>query len=460
MLVTASRVRTTLAIGAASATVLAALLLHPATGPIKAVDAPPDPADRADDGMKLTARMTSQEVLPGEQGIAITITAPAGKGAVRPPVSLAVVIDRSGSMSGLPLENAKTAAQKLVDRLAPGDAFSIVTYSTSDETVMPMSLATAANKDQARRAIAAIYDDGGTCISCGINRGANELSRTPISQSVERIVLISDGRANEGVSDRDELARLAQQTAAKGTSITTMGVGLDFDEVTMQRLAEVGRGNYYFVEDTANLEGIFAAELGGLAETIGSDVSLVLTEGPGVSIQDVYGYPMTRNGSQIIVPVADIRAGETRKVVVRTLVAEGAGSRMISSVQLGWRRVSDGAGRRATATARATLTTDATRVAATVDADAALAVEQAESARALEEASHEYETRGAAAAQQVMDKRVAKARAKGYLNEATVQSIAADAAEAGGAFSAAPATSAAGKKAQKVQRAKAFKLAR
>src|SRR5438309_5442266 len=113
MVVTAHHVRTSLAFFAAAGTVAAALLLHgrPAD-PI-----PPPPvnaiADSADDGMQLSANMTSQKLLSGvrEQNLAIMVTAPGGRVAVRPPLSLAIVIDRSGSMHGTPMENAKAAAR-------------------------------------------------------------------------------------------------------------------------------------------------------------------------------------------------------------------------------------------------------------------------------------------------------------------------------------------------------------
>jgi Ca-activated chloride channel family protein len=154
---------------------------------------------------------------------------PAIKSTVRPPLSLAIVIDRSGSMEGEPLANAKAAAAKLVEQLDEADAFTVVTYSSGDETVVPMTRATDSNKALARDAIARIWDDGNTCISCGIGRGANELGTTPIRGGLRRMVLISDGQANTGLYDRDELAQLATETAARGISISTVGVGLDFD---------------------------------------------------------------------------------------------------------------------------------------------------------------------------------------------------------------------------------------
>jgi len=187
----------------------------------------------ADDGMALSARLVNQRILPGaqEHNLAVTLTAPTATDIAmgRPSLSLAIVIDRSGSMHGAPIQNAKEAALSVLRQLDERDAFSIVTYSSSSETVIPMERATDANKVAARAAIETIDDDGGTCISCGLESGAHEVARSPIERGLRRILLISDGQANEGFYDRDELAQLAANKAASGVSISTVGVGLDFD---------------------------------------------------------------------------------------------------------------------------------------------------------------------------------------------------------------------------------------
>lgn len=452
MVAPAASMKTCLALGTAGATVVAALLLHPFAPPIAAPN---------DDGMLLAARLTSTRILRGaaDQNLAVTITAPTGQARSRPPLSLAVVIDRSGSMDGEPMANAKAAAARLVDKLDASDAFSIVTYSSADETVTPMVRATAANKARAIAAIAMIDDDGGTCISCGLTRGATELAQSPVAGGVQRIVLISDGQANEGIYDRDELAQLAADTAANGTSISTVGVGLDFDEVTMTRLADVGRGNYYFVEDTRNLDTMFAKELGGLADTVAADVRLVLTDAPGVRIEEAYGYPMTRTGDTVFVPVADLRAGETRKVVFRVHVETFSASTLdVTTVQLGWRRVADGLARKATTRVRVGVTDDLRDVEQTIDVKTVEAIEQVNTARAFEEASRVYDTEGAGAAQQIIDRRVEAIRANKALPPASAAKLEAESYAAKGDFAAAPAGGAAGAKAKKASRAKAYDL--
>src|SRR5215216_598202 len=154
MVVTTQQIRTSIVIAVASVTAIAALLLSP-----KQTGFPCVPGATSS---ILSARLTSTEIVASDQDIAVTITMPGARTQARPPLSLAVVIDRSGSMEGEPLANAKAAAANLVAQLDERDAFTIVTYSSSDETVVAMTRATPAAKAAARDAIDRIWDDGNT----------------------------------------------------------------------------------------------------------------------------------------------------------------------------------------------------------------------------------------------------------------------------------------------------------
>jgi Ca-activated chloride channel homolog len=453
-MLTAHRTRTSLVLGAAGASLIAAWLLT-AAGP------EPVAPDFVSSDI-LSAKFASKTLLASQrdQDIAVTITMPKGRAHVRPPLSLGIVIDRSGSMEGEALANAKAAAAKLVDALSPSDAFTVITYSTSVETVFQMNRANDRNKHLAELAIENISSDGNTCISCGIERGAAELSRSPLSGAgLTRMVLISDGQANSGLYDRDELAQLATDTAAKGVSISTVGVGLDFDEVTMTRLADVGHGHYYFVEDTARLADMFRTELDGMTETVAADVRLVV-RGGGVYLGEAYGYPIVARGREdIVIPVADLRAGETRKVVIKSHVSLedirlGASYEM-AKFTLEWRGVADGRTHEANANLVAAFSDDANAVAATIDRAAVTAIESARTARVLEDAAHVYETQGAEAAQQVINRRQAEMQDNKYIDAPMMQKMEKATSTASGNFSKAPPA-----KAMKATRMDAYDLAR
>jgi Ca-activated chloride channel homolog len=378
----------------------------------------------------------------------------------RPPLALAIVVDRSGSMHGAPIEHAKAAALSMLQQLDRRDSFAVITYSSGSETVIPMQPATDENKIAARTAIATIDDDGGTCMSCGLETGAYEISHSSVRDGLRRILLISDGQANEGVHDRDELSQLAARKAADGVSISTAGVGLDFDERAMRRLAELGRGNYYFVEDTVALSAMFARELGSLTTTIASGVQLIVHPAPGIRIDEVYGYPMTRGSNgDVFVPVADIRAGQTRKVVLRaTVTSARTESRAIVPVEVRWASLSDhagGAGRTAQARAEADIVDDPAAVAASVDPTTMQAVERALSARALEDAAAAYDRKGLSGAREILERRSQAMRANAaYLDSAAIEELDTIAGEAMEGFASSPAN------AKKTVSVKSYELAR
>jgi len=420
-MLTRDGVRSSLVLALAGGAIVTAALLAPRAR-MRPAKIDPVPAfhtvSSADDGIVITAALPTAKLLPGtsEQDLAVTITTPRNAALTRPPLSLAIVIDRSHSMEDsaivTPMSDAKRAAAQLVERLTDEDAFTVITFSDGDETVTPMARATASNKELARAAIARIATNGGTCISCGMERGARELSHTPIVNGLSRMVLIGDGAANFGLGmvDRSELSTLAATTAARGVSITSVGVGLDFDEVTMQNIAQHGRGNYYFVANSADLAAQFDREVSALSTVIAADVTLSLS---GVDVTGIYGYPMTKDATGVHIPIADLRAGETRKVVLRVTVdATRPGPFAVSQARLDWRRVSDGQLRKSTATAIVEIVNDAGAVARSVDRAAVLAIEEAATAKALDDAAQVLERQGPAAAQRVIDLRLQTMRTK------------------------------------------------
>lgn len=449
MVSVAHRVRTGIALAAAGGTIVAALLLHhtPAHDRVQVVRDEPDESD----GLVVSARARDEH-------LAVTIAVPAGGSpgnGAHAPVSVAIVIDRSSSMrdsaEARPFSNAKAAAARLIDRLGDGDAFAIVGYTDSATTYVPMTVASSANKQRARAALAELEpaEAGATCISCGLTLGDGELARSPIG-GIRRMLLISDGVANSTLSGsyadawrgKDEALQVASDAAKRGRSISTIGVGLGFDEATMINLADVGRGNYYFVEDTRDLEKMFDAELRDLQRTVATDVELVVRD---ASVEEAYGYPVRFQQEGAAIPVADLRAGETRKIVLRVRRTGAAEPH----VELFWRRVSDGVGRHVVTTA----TDDAGPATAQVIAEAL-------ASRTLQHATKVYERDGAAAAQQVIEDGVITVRRNGVLAPTAVQAIESQYTIAGRAFAAAPDRGDAGEKAKKAVLEQAHQLAR
>jgi Ca-activated chloride channel family protein len=407
---------------------------------------------------ELSARVASSHLLRGttETHVAITITPPPALEDLRPPMSLALVIDRSGSMTGVPLERAKAAARKAIAQLAPYDHFAVIAYSTDAETIAPMRQATAEARHLAIEAIGAISADGGTNISQGLTLGATAI--TAAGHSAGHVILISDGKANEGIHDRSGLVDLAAATAAAGTSITSIGVGLDFDERTMAAIAVSGGGRYYFVEDMTRLPDMIAGELYRLGNTRVTNVELTIEPAPGVDVLEAYGYRLIRQGAAVHVPV-NLQGRATVMVRVRATALE-TGPRSLGAVRLSWRPRGGARTEVAAVAIPVEVTHDPAAVAAHRDLDIVRQVEELETARALEQAAEAYERGDQVQAAGILDQRAARAAAVSAEIGAPEldRKVREVTGKARGAFAAPPGDGADSKRALKMSREDAYHL--
>ncbi len=200
---------------------------------------------------------------------------------VRPPVNLALVIDRSGSMSGDKIAKAREAALEAVRQLAPDDVVAVIAYDTTVETLVPAQRV--GNRRRLEAAIQSLEATGNTALYGGVVRGADEVRRhSEDSRYINRVILLSDGQANVGPSSPEELGRLGTALMREGIAVTTIGLGLGFNEDLMTRLAQRSDGNTYFVEDSSDLPRIFAAELGDVLSIVARRVVIEIEFPEGV----------------------------------------------------------------------------------------------------------------------------------------------------------------------------------
>ncbi len=179
----------------------------------------------------------------------------------RPPVNLALVIDRSGSMHGDKIDYAKAAAIEAVRRLEPDDRFALIAFDHEVETLVP-ACRVGDRRDLESR-IRSITARGNTAIYGGVTQGAVELRRNLEDRRyTHRMVLLSDGLANNGPSRPEDFARLGALLIREGISVSTVGLGNDYNEDLMTRLARTSDGNTYFVSSSRDLPNIFTTELG------------------------------------------------------------------------------------------------------------------------------------------------------------------------------------------------------
>lgn len=252
------------------------------------------------------------------------------------PVNLSLVIDRSGSMKGTRIRNAIKAATSAVERLNEGDTVSVVTFDTQVQVVVPPTTISGGNRQRVSESIRGIGLGGDTCISCGIDEAMQLIAQT--TGKVDRMILLSDGDANHGVRDVPGFRGLSQRAGAKGTSITTIGVDVGFNEKIMTALAQDSNGRHYFVEDDAGLARVFEAEAESLTSTLASGAEVTLDLAPGVELDRVFDRSFRRSGNRIIVPLGTFAKDDVKTVLVKVRVpAQVEGKVAVAGVDVTYR---------------------------------------------------------------------------------------------------------------------------
>lgn len=278
-------------------------------------------------------------VLPAgaEQTVVIKINLdvpPAPRETARPPVNLALVLDRSGSMAGDKLEKAKEAAIQALRRLDRRDLFSLVIYDHDVETLVPPQ--SAANSEWIESRIRSIQSGGNTALFGAVSQGAAEL-RKNLGRGgyVPRLLLLSDGLANVGPSTPDDLARLGAALFKEGISVTTIGVGTDYNEDLMSRLAAESDGNHYFVESERDLPRIFAAELGDVLSVVARKIVIEIECPKGVRPLRVIGRDGRIRGNRVELQMNQLYGGQQKYALLEVAVpaAKAGASRELAQVR-------------------------------------------------------------------------------------------------------------------------------
>ena len=234
--------------------------------------------------------------------------------AERPPATLQVVLDRSGSMAGDRLEGAQTALLALVDRLDPRDRLGVVAFDSSVQVVVPTG--PLVDKAAAKRAIAAVEPGGSTDLSAGYLRGLQEVQRAT-GGGAATLLLISDGHANAGVKDPDRLGQVAAQARTGGVTTSTLGFGLGYDERLLAALARGGSGDELFAEQADAAVALISGQVEGLLDQVAQAVTLRVTWGEHVDGLDVLNeVPLTPLAAGAQLELGSFYGGEARRLLL------------------------------------------------------------------------------------------------------------------------------------------------
>ncbi|MBD5804513.1 von Willebrand factor type A domain protein [Azoarcus sp. Aa7] len=243
--------------------------------------------------------------------VLVRVQAPdAGPAAAAPrkPYHLSLVIDRSGSMSGEPLMQAARCARHIIDRLDPTDVASLVVFDDKVKTLVPAK--PVGNRSALHAALAQIRSGGSTELCGGWKAGVASLLDTAPEAALARVILLSDGNANTGETlEPAEIAAFCAQTAEKGVTTSTYGLGRDFNEDLMVEMGRRGGGNHYYGYTAADLFEPFAEEFDFISSLYARQVRLALSASNGVGIRLLNDYVVDEREGFPLIRLPDVPYG-------------------------------------------------------------------------------------------------------------------------------------------------------
>jgi len=243
----------------------------------------------------------------------------------RPDLNLSLVLDRSGSMQGEKMIRAREAAMFCVDQMLPTDRLSVVTFDDRIDVLFPSEPVT--NKQSMKDLIARVSARGSTALHEAWVRGGLTVSERMLDQGINRVVLITDGLANVGITNSDEIVTQAMGLYQRGVSTSTIGIGADFNEDLLMPMAQSGGGNAWLVVEPDDMQRIFQVELEGLIAQFAHTVSLSLVPADGVRIVDMLNdFDLTETGRYRL---PNLQAGSPLDILVQLKVGpEEVGTQM------------------------------------------------------------------------------------------------------------------------------------
>ena len=294
--------------------------------------------------VSLGGHLVQSKVLQGSSGrvnLALTLAAiesADADSAIERNVDMIIVLDRSGSMKGQKINDARQAVLNLLALLSAKDRFALITYSDGVQFVSSLKPVTSAHRQHLATMIAGVHAGGGTNLGAGLQAGIDALQYGNETDNARKLVLISDGLANKGITDAARLGAMAGIAVEKEFAVSTVGVGNDFNEQLMTTIADRGAGNYYYLENPMAFSEVFQKEFFYTRSTVASNVSIWVPQGKGISLIDAAGYPITRQNGYAVFYPGDLRSGQTRQLFLTLQVPTESTARFdIAPIKVGYR---------------------------------------------------------------------------------------------------------------------------
>ena len=240
------------------------------------------------------------------------------------PVNVAFVLDRSGSMSGeSKFRLARQAVEQSLRMLRPDDRFSLVVYDDRVDVLARSVNATTAAIRQALDSLSAIDPRGSTDLCAGWMRGCEQVAEFVGEEKTSRVLLLTDGLANHGVTDRDTLARHASELRQRGVATSTFGVGTDFDERLLRDMAHEGGGNFYFLETAQQIPDLITSELGEALEVVFPQTAIEIDMPRRAEGEVLNRFRSSLVDNVLRIDIGDVVSDQEVEVLVRVNFPEG-----------------------------------------------------------------------------------------------------------------------------------------
>ena len=276
----------------------------------------------------------------------------------RLPLNLSVVLDRSGSMSGYPLTNAKDAAKKLVEYLTPEDYISVVVYDDMPATIVSPQLVT--DKKAIQKQISSIRSGGLTNLSGGWLMGCDRVKNNQSSDKLNRVLLLTDGQANRGIYEPKALINTAREKAASGIITTTIGFGSYFNEDLLISIADAAEGNFYFIQSPEDAVQVFDIEMESLVSVVAQNLTVKLQLEDKITVSEILNDYSSKDGKELEIFIGDVYGVEGKPLALQfeLPVISSVGKQKVATITYSYETIVDDKIQQITDTLPVTITVD------------------------------------------------------------------------------------------------------